>query len=50
MVKKEIKELMFKNPLRDRNEEQQKRLDELFVDKKRLETELYYSRKFFIIR
>ena len=49
-ISEEINEIMFKNPLHDRSEEQQKRLDELFVDEKRLKTELYYSKKFFIIR
>jgi septal ring factor EnvC (AmiA/AmiB activator) len=48
-VKEEINKIMNKTSFYNRSKEQQKRLDDLRVDKERLEIEFYYSRKFFII-
>jgi hypothetical protein len=48
-INEEIEEIMLKNPLGERSKEEQERLDELFANEKRLGTELYYSKKFFIV-
>jgi len=47
-IEEEIKEVTSKS-FCERSEEQQKRFGELYTDKERLKTELYYSKKFFII-